>query len=82
VEGLAGLGGRLVFGLLGDRFGAARVLVLALLAQAIVALGYVAARDLGSFNTVAALLGFTYAGVMPLFAMIARESCERLAAPP
>ena len=74
LEGLAGMGGRLVFGLLGDRFGAARVLVLALLAQAIVALGYVAARELGSFYTVAALFGFTYAGVMPLFAVIAREN--------
>jgi MFS family permease len=73
LEGLAGMGGRLVFGLLGDRFGAARVLVLALLAQAIVALGYVAARQLGSFYAVAALFGFTYAGVMPLFAVIARE---------
>lgn len=74
LEGLAGMGGRLVFGLLGDRFGAARVLVLALLAQAIVALGYVSARGLGSFYTVAALFGFTYAGVMPLFAVIAREN--------
>ena len=74
LEGLAGMGGRLVFGLLGDRFGAARVLVLALLAQAIVALGYVYTRNLGSFYTVAALFGFTYAGVMPLFAVIAREN--------
>ena len=74
LEGLAGMGGRLVFGLLGDRFGAARVLVLALLAQAIVALGYVYARELGSFYAVAALFGFTYAGVMPLFAVIAREN--------
>jgi len=74
LEGLAGMGGRLVFGLLGDRFGAARVLVLALLAQAIVVLGYVVARKLGSFYTVAALFGFTYAGVMPLFAVIAREN--------
>jgi len=74
LEGLAGMGGRLVFGLLGDRFGAARVLVLALLAQAIVALGYVVARELRSFYTVAALFGFTYAGVMPLFAVIAREN--------
>lgn len=74
LEGLAGMGGRVVFGLMGDRFGAARVLVLALLAQAIVALGYVAARDLGSIYTVAALFGFTYAGVMPLFAVIAREN--------
>ena len=74
LEGLAGMGGRLVFGLLGDRFGAARVLVLALLAQAIVVLGYVYASELGSFYTVAALFGFTYAGVMPLFAVIAREN--------
>jgi MFS family permease len=74
LEGLAGMGGRLVFGLLGDRFGAARVLVLALLAQAMVVLGYVAARQLGSFYTVAALFGFTYAGVMPLFAVLAREN--------
>ncbi|SHN37407.1 MFS transporter [Rhizobacter sp. OV335] len=74
LEGLAGLGGRLVFGLLGDRFGAARVLVLALLAQAVVVLGYVAARELGSFYAVAALFGFTYAGVMPLFAVLAREN--------
>jgi MFS family permease len=74
LEGLAGMGGRLVFGLLGDRFGAARVLVLALLAQAVVVLGYVYARQLGSFYTVAALFGFTYAGVMPLFAVIAREN--------
>ena len=74
LEGLAGMGGRLVFGLLGDRFGAARVLVLALLAQAIVVLGYVLARQLGSFYAVAGLFGFTYAGVMPLFAVIAREN--------
>ena len=74
LEGLAGMGGRLVFGLLGDRFGAARVLVLALRAQAIVARGYVYARQLGSLYTVAALFGFMYAGVMPLFAVIAREN--------
>jgi MFS family permease len=74
LEGLAGMGGRLVFGLLGDRFGAARILILALLAQAIVVLGYVYANALGSFYTVAALFGFTYAGVMPLFAVIAREN--------
>ena len=39
VEGLAGLGGRIAFGLLGDRFGAKRVLVFGLLAQAFGALG-------------------------------------------
>jgi MFS family permease len=74
VEGFAGLGGRVAFGLLGDRFGAKQILVLALLAQALGALGYLAASDLGTFYTVAALFGFIYAGTMPLYAAIAREN--------
>src|SRR5499427_4061590 len=74
VEGFAGLGGRVAFGLLGDRFGAKQVLVLALLAQALGALGYLAARDLGTFYAVAAVFGFIYAGTMPLYAAIAREN--------
>jgi MFS family permease len=74
LEGLAGLGGRIVFGVLGDRFGAKRTLVAGLLVQAIVALCYDFAHSLGSFYVVAALFGFTYAGVMPLYAVIAREN--------
>jgi MFS family permease len=74
VEGLAGLGGRVAFGLLGDRFGAKQVLVLALLAQALGALGYLVASDLGTFYAVAAVFGFIYAGTMPLYAAIAREN--------
>jgi MFS family permease len=74
VEGLAGLGGRIAFGLLGDRFGAKHVLVLALLAQALGAIGYLVARDLGTFYAVAAVFGFIYAGTMPLYAAIAREN--------
>jgi MFS family permease len=74
VEGLAGMGGRIGFGLLGDRFGAKRVLVLGLLAQAFGALAYVFARDLSEFYTVAAIFGFIYAGVMPLYAVLAREN--------
>jgi MFS family permease len=74
VEGLAGLGGRVAFGLLGDRFGARRVLVLGLLAQAFGALAYVGVRQLESFYTVAAVFGFIYAGTMPLYAAIAREN--------
>ena len=31
-------------------------------------------RELGGFYTVAALFGFIYAGVMPLYAVIAREN--------
>ena len=74
VEGLAGMGGRIAFGLLGDRFGAKRVLVLGLLAQAFGALAYVFVRELAAFYAVAAVFGFIYAGTMPLYAAIAREN--------
>src|SRR5882724_4669887 len=71
VEGLAGMGGRIAFGLLGDRFGAQRVLVCGLLAQAFGALAYVFVRELAAFYAVAALFGFIYAGTMPLYAVLA-----------
>jgi len=74
VEGLAGLGGRVAFGFLGDRFGAKRVLVSGLLLQAFGALAYFFARELSAFYAVAALFGFIYAGVMPLYAVLAREN--------
>jgi MFS family permease len=74
VEGLAGLGGRVAFGFLGDRFGAKRVLVSGLLLQALGALAYFFARELSAFYAVAALFGFIYAGVMPLYAVLAREN--------
>jgi len=73
-EGLAGMGGRIAFGLLGDRFGAKRVLVFGLLAQAFGALGYVFVRELAAFYAVAALFGFIYAGTMPLYAVLVREN--------
>jgi MFS family permease len=74
LEGLAGMGGRVVFGVLGDRFGAKQILVLGLLVQAFGALAYVLAYNLATFYAVAALFGFIYAGVMPLYAVIAREN--------
>jgi MFS family permease len=74
VEGLAGMGGRIAFGLLGDRFGAKRVLILGLLAQAFGALAYVFVRELAAFYAVAALFGFIYAGTMPLYAVLVREN--------
>ncbi|BAX57958.1 MFS transporter [Burkholderia stabilis] len=74
VEGLAGMGGRIVFGLLGDRVGAKRMLVAGLLAQALGALGYYFVRTLDGFYAVATLFGFIYAGVMPLYSVLAREN--------
>jgi MFS family permease len=73
VEGLAGLGGRVLFGLSGDRFGAKRVLVIGLFAQALGAGAYFFVRQLGEFYAVAAVFGLIYGGVMPLYAVIARE---------
>ena len=72
-EGLAGLGGRLLFGLSGDRFGAKRVLIVGLLVQAFAAGAYLFARQLDEFYAVALVFGLAYGGVMPLYAVIARE---------
>lgn len=74
VEGLAGLGGRIAFGFAGDYFGARRTLVVGLLLQAIFAASYMFATRLETFYVVATLFGFTYGGVMPLYAVLARES--------
>jgi MFS family permease len=74
IEGFAGLGGRIAFGLLGDRFGAKRVLVSGLLLQAFGALAYVAAHQLATFYAVGAVFGFIYAGTMPLYAVLIREN--------
>jgi MFS family permease len=74
VEGLAGLAGRLAFGLLGDRFGAKRVFVIGLLAQAMAAASYMFAHEQAEFYAVATVFGFIYAGIMPLYAVLVREN--------
>jgi MFS family permease len=74
VEGLAGLAGRIVFGLLGDRFGASRTFVFGLLLQAIAAGSYYFVREQSGFYSVAVVFGFAYAGVMPLYAVLMREN--------
>jgi MFS family permease len=73
LEGLAGLGGRIFFGLMGDRYGAKRVLIGGLLIQAFAAGSFVFANRLGEFYAVAAVFGFAYGGVMPLYAVLARD---------
>ena len=73
VEGLAGLGGRLGLGLAADRFGVKRVLIAGLVIQALAAFAFISASRLGEFYAVAATFGFAYGGVMPLYAVLARE---------
>jgi MFS family permease len=73
VEGLAGLGGRLALGVLADRLGVKRVLIAGLLIQAVAAGAFIFASRLGEFYAVAAIFGFAYGGVMPLYAVLARE---------
>jgi MFS family permease len=74
VEGLAGLGGRIIFGVAGDSFGARRTLITGLLMQAFFAASYYFASSLSVFYVVAVLFGFTYGGVMPLYSVLAREN--------
>ena len=73
VEGLAGLGGRVLFGTLADRIGVKPVLIAGLLIQAAVIPAYLLASGIGFFYGLAIIFGATYGGVMPLYAVLARE---------
>jgi MFS family permease len=74
VEGLSGLGGRLLLGLAADRFGAKRVLIAGLLVQSAAIASYLLVNRLDEFYTIAIVFGIAYGGVMPLYAVLARES--------
>ena len=71
---VAGLGGRLLFGVLADKYGAKPVLVVGLLVQAFAAVSYLAVNQLGGFYAVALVFGAAYGGTMPLYAALAREA--------
>lgn len=73
VEGVAGLFGRLVFGVLADRLGVRRVLVAGLALQAIGIYTYIYVTQLSEFYMLALVLGTAYGGVMPLYAVLARD---------
>jgi len=73
VEGAAGLAGRLFFGVAADRFGAKRMIVAGLLLQALAIPVYLAVRDIRDFYLLAMVFGMAYGGVMPLYAVLARE---------
>ena len=73
LQGLAGLGGRLLLGVLADRHGAKLVLIGGLLLQTLAIGAFLPARSLGEFYAVAAVFGLAYGGVMPLYAALARD---------
>jgi MFS family permease len=73
LQGLAGLGGRLLLGMLADRHGAKLVLMGGFLLQALAIGAFLPARSLGEFYAVAAVFGLAYGGVMPLYAVLARD---------
>jgi MFS family permease len=73
VAGLASIGGRVLSGLVADRLGSKRTLVVMLALQAPAILLYVLARDVVSFYALALFFGVAYGGVMPLYALLTRE---------
>jgi MFS family permease len=72
VEGIAGLGGRILIGLLADRYGAKRLLIITLAIQSAAIAAYLEVNELPEFYTLAVIFGMAYGGGMPLYASIAR----------
>ena len=71
--GLAALSGRVICGLVADRVGAKRTLVVGLAIQAVAVSLYLFTSDLASFYALALIFGLAYGGVMPLYAILVRE---------
>ncbi len=73
VAGLASTGGRIMTGMLADRFGAKPTLVAILGYQALTLACYLIVGDLGAFYALGIGFGIAYGGVMPLYALVTRE---------
>lgn len=70
---LAGVGGRLITGLIADRIGVRATLMMMLTGQTLMILCYVMASSLLTFYAFGVLFGFIYGAVMPLYALLMRE---------
>jgi MFS family permease len=77
VEGLAGLGGRLLLGVAADKLGVKPVLIGGLFVQSVAILGYTFADRQSEFYLLGIVFGTAYSGVMPLYAVLAREYFEQ-----
>ena len=73
VAGVGSLTGKIVCGLVADRIGAKRMLLTGLTLQAFAISLYTVIGELASFYALALLFGFSYGGVMPLYAIVVRE---------
>jgi predicted MFS family arabinose efflux permease len=73
VSGLASIAGRLLAGMLADRFGAKQTLLAGLFAQAATVALYLVTRETLAFHALAVAFGVTYGGVMPLYALVVRS---------
>jgi MFS family permease len=73
LAGFSGLGGRLLLGVMADRLGAKPVLVAGLMVQALAAGTYLFVGQLGEFYALSIVFGIAYGGVMPLYAILARD---------
>jgi MFS family permease len=73
VSGLASILGRIGCGVLADRFGAKRTLLLGLAVQAAAVFLYLFVQQAGGFYALGIVFGVAYGGVMPLYAIVTRE---------
>jgi MFS family permease len=73
VAGLSSVGGRVLCGLLADRFGAKETLIAGLMVQAVAISLYLFVRDISAFYALGMLFGLAYGGIMPLYATLVRE---------
>jgi MFS family permease len=74
VAGLAALGGRIGLGLVADRVGAKPTLIAGLTVQALAVGTYLFVDTLWEFYALAAIFGLAYGGVMPLYAVLVRDT--------
>jgi MFS family permease len=73
VSGLSSVAGRVTCGLLADRYGAKRTLLVGLAIQAAAVSLYLVTTTTASFYALAVVFGLSYGGVMPLYAILVRE---------
>jgi MFS family permease len=73
VSGLASVCGRVTCGLLADRYGVKRTLLVGLAIQAVSIFLYLFTNVPSAFYALALVFGLSYGGVMPLYAILVRE---------